>query len=153
MKVSLGTLKDKGEALATFLEPRVGTKPSLSGDAMEIEDGSVREGVRPRQVKTYIKRFLYMNGVRKNYRVFVAGKELTIQEIQLGKEEKEEKEEKKEAVKKELKEAEAEETEAEAAETPEKPEPEEAEVEPKAEKPKKAAAGKTRAKKKAESKD
>ncbi len=150
MKVSLGTLKDKGEALATFLEPRVGTKPSLSGDAMEIEDGSVREGVRPRQVKTYIKRFLYMNGVRKNYRVFVAGKELTIQEIQLGKEEKEEK---KEAVKKELKEAKAEETEAEAAETPEKPEPEEAEVEPKPEKPKKAAARKTRAKKKAESKD
>lgn len=145
MKVSLGTLKDKGEELATFLEPRVGTKPSLSGDAMEIDDGSVREGVRPRQVKTYIKRFLYMNGVRKNYRVFVAGKELTIQEIELGKKEEEERE----AVKKELEGAPAKESEVEAVEEePAKAEVEEAAEEPKSEKPKKAPAKKQRAKKK-----
>ena len=91
MKVVLGTLKNKGEELATFLEPRVGAKPSVSGGEIEIEDDSLREGVHPRQVKTYIKRFLYMNGVRKNYRVFVAGKELTIQEIVLGEEKEEEK--------------------------------------------------------------
>jgi hypothetical protein len=81
LKVALGTLKSKGDALVTFLEPRVGAKPSLSGDAIEIEDESIRAGVKPRQVKTYIKRFLYMNGVRKNYRVFVSGRDLTIQEI------------------------------------------------------------------------
>ncbi|HMD79148.1 MAG TPA: hypothetical protein VKF39_04100 [Nitrososphaerales archaeon] len=97
MKVTLGTLKDKGEDLATFLEPRVGAKPSVEGGAIEIDDGAMREGVKPRHVKTYIKRFLFMKGVRKNYRVFVSGKELTIQEIVLGEEkEKEEKEEKKE---------------------------------------------------------
>jgi hypothetical protein len=138
LKIELGTLKDKGEELATFLEPRVGAKPTLSGDAIEIEDEGVREGVRPRQVKTYIKRFLYMKGVRKNYRVFVAGKELTIQEIELG-EEKEEKEEKKAP-----KAAEAPAPEVEEAEE-EKPAEE---AEPKAEKPKKAAAKKPRAKKK-----
>jgi outer membrane biosynthesis protein TonB len=129
LKVALGTLKDKGDQLAAFLEPRVGTKPSISGDAIEIEDESVREGVKPRQVKTYIKRFLYMNGVRKNYRVFVSGKELTIQEIELGeKEEEEEKPEKK------------------VEEAPKAPEPEaeeapaeEAVKETKAEKPKKPA--------------
>jgi hypothetical protein len=92
MKVNLGTLKDKGEQLAAFLEPRVGVRPSLSGDAMEIEDGGVREGVKPRQVKTYVKRFLFMNGARKNYRVFVQGKDLTLQEIELGEEEEEAKE-------------------------------------------------------------
>jgi sRNA-binding protein len=128
MKVTLGTLKDKGEELTTFLEPRVGTKPTLDGGEIEIEDGSVREGVKPRDVKTYIKRFLYMKGVRKNYRVFVAGKELTIQEIVLSEKEKEEK---KEAVKKEMEVAkekeepaeEAPETPAEAPEAPaEKPE-------------------------------
>ena len=139
MKVVLGTLKDKGEALATFLEPRVGAKPSVSGDAIEIEDESVREGVRPRQVKTYIKRFLYMNGVRKNYRVFVAGKELTIQEIVLG--EKEEEEKKPEAKEKApAEEAVAEEQKAEG-------EAEKVE-EPKAEKPKKAPTKKPRSKKK-----
>jgi len=140
MKVVLGTLKDKGELLATFLEPRVGAKPSFSGDVIEIDDESVREGVKPRQVKTYVKRFLFMNGVRKNYRVFVAGKELTIQEIELGEEEEEEEKPKAEqAPKEEAKPKEAEE---------EKPEEAKAEKEPKAAKPKKPAAKKPRAKKK-----
>lgn len=147
MKIALGTLKEKGDELAAFLEPRVGAKPSLSGDAIEIEDEGLREGVRPRQVKTYIKRFLYMKGVRKNYRVFVAGKELTIQEIELGEEEEEEK--KKPTEKK------PEEVEAEVpAEEPQPAEEEEAEA-PKEEavketkpKAKKSAAKKPRAKKK-----
>lgn len=141
MKVALGTLKDKGDALAAFLEPRVGAKPSLSGDSIEIEDGTLREGVKPRQVKTYIKRFLYMNGVRKKYRVFVAGKELTIQEIEVGEEEEEKKKEP--AVKPE---------EAVAEEIPEEAEGKapEAKGAPAAEakKPKKAAAKKPRPKKK-----
>ncbi len=151
MKISLGTLKDKGQDLATFLEPRVGTKPSVSGDSIEIEDGSVREGVRPRQVKTYIKRFMYMNGVRRNYRVFVAGKELTIQELELGKEEEEEKKEKKAKTEQEAvpsKEAAEPET-----EKPSEPQTEAKAEETKPEKAKKAAAKKPRKKKKAEKED
>ena len=147
MKVALGTLKDKGDDLVAFLEPRVGTKPSLSGGEIEIEDKEVKEGVRPRHVKTYIKRFLYMNGVRKKYRVFVAGKELTIQEIELG--EKEEEEEKKAPEMPEV-----EKVEEEKAEEPEPAADEtakgEAAEEKKAEKPKKAAQRKPRAKKKKE---
>ena len=146
MKISLGTLKDKGEDLASFLEPRVGTKPSLSGDSIEIEDESVREGVRPRQVKTYIKRFMYMNGVRKNYRVFVAGKELTIQEIELGKEEKEKEKPELEATSREAPvEPQREEAPKEGAEGEE---PESHLEAPKPEKAKKAAAKKPRARKK-----
>ena len=148
MKVALGTFKDKGDELAAFLEPRVGTKPSRSGDSIEIEDGSVRAGVNPRQVKTYIKRFLYMNGVRKNYRVFVAGKELTLQEIELGEEEEEEK--KAPAAKEEA--APEEEKKEAAPEEPEAPEPEGEEAAkeeaPKEKKPKKAAAKKPRSTKK-----
>jgi len=147
MKVVLGTLKNKGDELVAFLEPRVGAKPSLSGDAIEIEDGEVKEGVKPRQVKTYIKRFLYMNGVRKNYRVFVAGKELTIQEIELGEEEEEEKKPEKKVEETPAKEEKPEEP--EAKEEPEAPEAEAAqEPEPKEAKPKKAAPKKPRAKKK-----
>lgn len=144
MKVALGTFKDKGDELAAFLEPRVGTKPSLSGDSMEIEDGSLRAGVRPRQVKTYIKRFLYMNGARKKYRIFVAGKELTIQEIEIGEEEKEEK---KKAPAAKPEEAAPEEAAAEEPESAKTPPAEEAKAEPKA-KAKKGAAKKPRAKKK-----
>jgi hypothetical protein len=142
LKVTLGTLKDKGDELAAFLEPRVGSKPSVSGDSMEFDDESVREGVKPRQVKTYIKRFLFMNGVRKKYRVFVSGKELTVQEIVVGEEAEEEKEKKAQAKKpepeveaEEKKEEEPKATESEAAEGPE-------------EKPKKAPAKKPRASKK-----
>ncbi len=144
MKISLGTLKEKGQDLATFLEPRVGAKPSLSGDSMEIDDGSLREGVKPRHVKTYIKRFMYMNGVRKNYRVFVAGKELTIQELELGEKEKEEKKEEK--AKPEAEEAPAKE-EAPEKEEAEPSEPVKGETQ-KSEKSKKAAPKKPRAKKK-----
>ena len=136
MQVKLGTLKDKGEALVTFLEPRVGAKPSLSGDTIEIDDGSFRVGVRPRHVKTYIKRFLFMNGVRKDYRVFVAGKELTLQELERGEDEEEKKKEEKESPKAEEKaETEADEKKDDA---------------PKEEKPKKAPAKKKTTKKKAE---
>lgn len=149
MKVTLGTLKNKGEELVTFLEPRVGSKLALSGDAIEIDDATLRQGVRPRHVKTYIKRFLYMNGVRKNYRVFVSGKELTVQEIELGEE--------KEEGKKEVKEPEA----APAKQMEEEPEAEEkaeaveekAAAEPKPEQPKKASSRKPRAKKKAGKED
>jgi len=151
LKVALGTLKDKGDELVAFLEPRVGAKPSLSGGAIEIEDGSIREGVRPRQVKTYIKRFLYMKGVRKKYRVFVAGKELTIQEIEVSEEEEEEKK----APEKKPQEVPAEEAKSEEPEeAAEEPAKEEAKEEPKASKPKKAAAKKPHPKKKkAEEKD
>ncbi|MDG6902030.1 MAG: hypothetical protein JRM80_08730 [Nitrososphaerota archaeon] len=138
MKVALGTFKDKGDELAAFLEPRVGTKPSRSGDSIEIEDGSVRAGVNPRQVKTYIKRFLYMSGVRKKYRVFVAGKELTIQEIEVGEEE----ERKAPSPKPEEAPEKAEEAEEKA------PEPVEAPAEEPKAKPKKAAPKKPRAAKK-----
>lgn len=93
LKINVGTLKDQKEDLASFLEPRVGTKPSVSGDAIEVEDGSIRKGVRPRHVKTYIKRFMHMKGLRQKYRVFVAGSELTIQEIELSEKEEEEKKE------------------------------------------------------------
>ncbi|HXW94720.1 MAG TPA: hypothetical protein VEJ19_03335 [Nitrososphaerales archaeon] len=140
MKVALGTLKDKGDDLVAFLEPRVGTKPSLSGGEIEIEDDEVKEGVRPRHVKTYIKRFLYMNGVRKKYRVFVAGKELTIQEIEVSEKEEEEKK----APEKIEEGAPAE----EKSEEPEAPAEEPAKEEAAKEKPKKTATKKPRPKKK-----
>ncbi|MDV3277326.1 MAG: hypothetical protein LYZ69_02525 [Nitrososphaerales archaeon] len=135
MKVALGTLKDKGADLLAFLEPRVGTKPELSGESLEIDEASARKGLKPRQVKTYIKRFLYMNGLRKNYRVFVAGKELTVQELELGEEE----EEKKEKVAEKVEKAEEKELEVREGEEPkatEEKKPEKAEE--KKEKPKAA---------------
>jgi glucan-binding YG repeat protein len=91
LKVVLGNLKEEGTELLSFLEPRVGTKPTLSGGTLEIDDTLVREGVKPRHVKTYIKRFLHSKGLRKKFRVLVSARELTVQELEVEEEKKEEK--------------------------------------------------------------
>ncbi len=93
MKILLGTLKDKGKELAAFLEPRIGVKPEVGGGELDIEDSSIKKGVRSRHVKTYIKRFLSIEKVRDDYRVLVESGELRL--VQLEGEEEEEKEEKK----------------------------------------------------------
>lgn len=95
MKILLGTLKDKGDDLAAFLEPRIGVKGEVSGGELDIEDKSLKKGIRSRHVKTYIKRFLSMEKVRDDYRVLVEGGELRLVELEGTEEEEEEKEEKK----------------------------------------------------------
>jgi hypothetical protein len=96
MKILLGTLKDKGDELAAFLEPRIGVKPEVGGGELDIEDDSLKKGVRSRHVKTYIKRFLSIEKVREDYRVLVDDGELRLVEL-----EKEEEEEEKEREKEE----------------------------------------------------
>jgi hypothetical protein len=126
LKVVVGHLKDKAEEIAAFLEPRVGTKPELSGAEIQIDDSTIRKGVRPRQVKTYLKRYLHKNNLRKQYTVRVSGSELTMVELE-GKEEEEKKPEeaKKEvAAPPEKMEVKGDETKtAEAAERPKKEKP------------------------------
>ena len=106
MKILLGTLKDKGDELAAFLEPRIGVKPEVGGGELDIEDSSIKKGVRSRHVKTYIKRFLSIEKVRDDYRVLVDSGELRL--VELEGEEEEEKEEKKGRGKEEAKPAEKE---------------------------------------------
>jgi hypothetical protein len=116
MKILLGTLKDKGDELAVFLEPRIGVKGEVSGGELDIEDKSLKEGIRSRHVKTYIKRFLSIEKVRDNYRVLVEGGELRLVELET--DEEIEKELEKEDAKKKT-ESHAEKEAAKAAEKPE----------------------------------
>jgi hypothetical protein len=90
MKILLGTLKDKGDDLAAFLEPRIGVKGEVSGGELDIEDKSLKKGIRSRHVKTYIKRFLSMEKVRDRYRVLVEGGELRLVELETDEEVEEE---------------------------------------------------------------
>jgi len=132
LKIILGSFKDKTDDLVAFLEPRVGTKPKVTGGELDIDDGGVRAGVKPRHVKTYLKRFLFKEGDRKKYRVLVQGRELRLVELEGVKEEEEKKEEKaEEPAKKE------EETKEEPKETKEEKAEEQAEEKPKEEKQKK----------------
>ena len=90
MKILLGTLKDKGDDLAAFLEPRIGVKGDVSGGELDIEDKSLKKGIRSRHVKTYIKRFLSIEDVRDRYRVLVEGGELRLVELETDEEVEEE---------------------------------------------------------------
>jgi len=95
MKIVLGEFKENGEELAAFLEPRIGVKPKSSGDGLDIDDDSVRKAVKPRHVKTYIKRFLLKQGDRKHYKIIVEGSELTMVYLEMEEDKEKEKEEKK----------------------------------------------------------
>jgi len=100
MKIVLGEFKDEGVDLATFLEPRIGTKANSSGGEIDIDDDSVRKQVKPRHVKTYIKRFLHKKGERDHYKILVEGNELTLVYLEeAGEKEKEKEEKKREEVK------------------------------------------------------
>jgi hypothetical protein len=95
MKIVLGEFKDNGEELAAFLEPRIGVKPKSSGNGLDIDDDSVRKAVKPRHVKTYIKRFLLKQGDRKHYKIIVEGTELTMVYLEMEEDKEKEKEKKK----------------------------------------------------------
>ncbi len=139
MKILLGSFKDRADELVTFLEPRLGTKPKLSGGEIEIEDEGVRAGVKPRHVKTYLKRFLFRAEEKKKYRVLVQGRELRLVEVEGVKEEEEKKEEGKAAEEPAKKEGEKEKKEEPKEQKQEevKAEKEQAEEKPKEEKQKK----------------
>jgi hypothetical protein len=92
MKIILGTFKDNADELAEFLEPRLGAKPEVSGGEISVGDDSIKKTVNTRHVKTYVKRFLWKKGERKNYRVLVEGKELRLIELEPSEAEKEERE-------------------------------------------------------------
>ena len=111
MKILLGTLKDKGDELAKFLEPRIGAKPDVSGDELDIEDKSLKKGIRSRHVKTYIKRFLSIEKVRDRYRILVEEGELRLVELETDKEIEEEVKKKRERPMKEENKVGAEQTE------------------------------------------
>jgi hypothetical protein len=135
MKIILGTFKDEGAELAEFLEPRIGAKPEVSGGELTFEDDSIKKTLRARHVKTYVKRFLWKKGERRNYRVLVEGKELRLIELEPSEAEEEERK-KEEEREKSRKEEEPEKTEKEEAQAPAPEPPKETPVEtPKAETP------------------
>jgi hypothetical protein len=103
MKIILGTFKDSGDELAEFLGPRLGAKLDVSGGELSVDDDSMKKTVNARDVKTYVKRFLWKKGERKNYRVLVQGKELRLIELEASEAEKEEQEEKEQKAKEEAK--------------------------------------------------
>ncbi|MCS4538335.1 MAG: hypothetical protein HYY67_05710 [Thaumarchaeota archaeon] len=86
MEIHLGDLKDKSADLVKFLEEKAGIKSSASDDKVSIE-----EEVRKSQLKTYLKRFLYVNKSREDHRISVEGDTLKVLSVEKEEEEEEKK--------------------------------------------------------------
>ncbi len=68
VSIKLGPLKDRGSDLLAFLEEKHDIQPGLENDIITFEDAR-EEPPRSSLIKTYLKRFLYREGLRKRYRV------------------------------------------------------------------------------------
>jgi len=67
LKIKLGDLKAKSGDLMEYLEKKLSVKGQLVGDDIDLPDS----GLNASTVKTYLKKFLHANGMRKNHRIFV----------------------------------------------------------------------------------
>jgi ribosomal protein S20 len=85
MEIQLGNLKNKSADLVKFLEEKAGIKSSASDDKVSIE-GEVRKS----DVKTYLKRFLYVNKSREDHKISVDGDTIKVLSVEMEEEEEEE---------------------------------------------------------------
>jgi len=72
--IKMNELKDFAQNLASFLKERIGVEASVQDDRVMVSKGS-RSGMTARKLKV-LKRFLYLQGLRKKYRVLVKGSEM-----------------------------------------------------------------------------
>jgi len=73
--IKMNELKDLTQNLASFLKERVGVEASVQDDKVMVSKGS-RSEMTARRLKVYLKRFLYLQGLRRKYRVLVKGSEM-----------------------------------------------------------------------------
>jgi len=78
LKIKLGDLKEKKEDLLEYLENKLSIKGELVGDDIDLADS----GLPASTVKTYLKKFLHANGMRKNHRIFVDKRVLKIASLE-----------------------------------------------------------------------
>jgi hypothetical protein len=76
VKIHLGKMKNRGSEIGAFLEEKLGVAAVVEGSSITI--GDVDNTVRVRDVKTYLKRYLHREGLKKEARTRVEGGELNI---------------------------------------------------------------------------
>lgn len=81
LKIVLGKLKERSNDLANFLEGKHSIKSSIEGDEIILDDEEKKVKLKKRFVKTYLKRYLYKNDLKKTYRVLVEGDRLMFVEL------------------------------------------------------------------------
>lgn len=97
VSIDVSTLdSDLKDSCVTFIESKLPVKSERDGDMVSFEDKSSRSHVSSPEIRTYMKRFLYQNDLKKKFRILSEDGSLTFvrQKLDEEEEEKEEKEEK-----------------------------------------------------------
>lgn len=79
VKVEADEIKDKLQDLSSFIEERIGVKPTMSGNSLVIEGKKTKVPVK--LVKTYLKRFLHKEGLKGELRVLVRKGVISVKRI------------------------------------------------------------------------
>jgi hypothetical protein len=85
---------DLKDDVVTFVESKLPLKSEKDGDVITFEDKSPRSHVSSPEVRTYLKRFLHSNDLKKRFRILSEDGSLAFVKRLNQKEEEEEKEEK-----------------------------------------------------------
>lgn len=80
-KIILGKLKGRAEDIAAFLREKIGAVVEVDGGDLTI-DLPERNPSKSTLLKTYLKRFLYLNDLRSDHRVLVKADEIKIVELE-----------------------------------------------------------------------
>lgn len=80
VQINLGKLKDRGEDIASLLEKKLGVSPVLEGGKVLLEDED--NPVRMKDVKTYLKKYLHREGLRKDTRILVEKGEVNLVKVE-----------------------------------------------------------------------
>ncbi len=78
LKIELGDLKDKSEDLAKFLEEKFKIKPSIEASSLVLDDAKSKVKLKKSLLKTYLKRYLHINDLRRSYKVLIKEDELRL---------------------------------------------------------------------------
>lgn len=79
VQINLGKLKN-GEGIVLLLKEKLGISAVLEGKKIILEDEN--NPVRIKDVKTYLKKFLHREGLRKKIRILVEKGEINLIEIE-----------------------------------------------------------------------
>lgn len=80
VQINLGKLKN-GEDIVLLLKEKLGVSPVLDGKKIILEGEN--NLVRIKDVKTYLKKFLHREGLRKKIRILVEKGEINLIEMEI----------------------------------------------------------------------
>lgn len=81
IQINLGKLKSEAENIVSMLNEKTGISPKLEGNKILIEDEG--KSVKTKDVKTYLKKYLHHEGLRKQTRILVEKNEINLVELKL----------------------------------------------------------------------